>query len=350
MGWPAVQYAVYQRLGINKVPGLSKQEQFNLREAYLDSRLRFLAEYVRFTVSFVNVKGGASKTTTAVYVGSIISDLTRKIVFVVPATSNTSTSTLANVAGISSDDKPTITDFALQLPGDVDVPYSDLSRRVKSTPFGLRVIPEDVIDKIAISRKFGTDNFNNVLSAVCANSDIQILDTGNDDIDHNSVVLEAVRQSDIVVCPATATDAATLEKLSETMVTYMSDDIAPHHVVWETFGERNLRSARQIPTREKLQKGIVVFSRTGSAERPEDYVDYTKKRNRIGQVVGDFGFEGEILTIPEDPYMADKAHVVADIRNISPDTRLAYKELAVVMFEKAAELKGITLPEMDPES
>jgi len=296
---------------------------------------------VQFTACFVNSKGGASKTTTAVYVGSIIADVTNRVVFALPATRNTKTSTLARRAGIRRADSISVTEFAERLGKEGVIDYVDLSKLTRTNLSGLRVIPEEAVDQLSGRRKLSPERINLVIDAVQANADVCILDTGNDDIDRSSIVMEAVRRSDIIVATATGNSPDTLESLWVTLAQYLSDD----YVALPTDPtDGPIRRGRQIPTADKAKQAITVFSHAAKGETADDYAAYTRKRDESGNDIGDIGLMGPILTIPEDSFISARTNVAADPLRISQATRLAYKELAVQMYQTAAELKGIKLP------
>jgi len=328
--------------GVNKtfgrpdiVPKLSRREQFKYDRRTLEDRLRFLAERLQITVSFVNIKGGASKTTTAIYVGSIISNLTRRIVYLLPATQATATSTAALNAGISPSDTLTVSEFSrkYQELGS----YREVSRYVTPTPAGLRVISEDSEVGVDTSNEFGKEHFVHVASTLHSSVDVLLFDTGNDDVKVGSVVLEAVRRSDVIVFTATADKLVTLEKLGPTIGLYMTDLRTVKNVDLQVG---KLRAEEEISTPEKASNSLVVVSGLTAKEKSEDYEGYAA-RHRQGNVVSPTGFQGKLFTVPRDKFMAK--HIVADIHRINAHTYLAYLRLCVAIYEKAAELRGIDL-------
>jgi len=332
-----IVYKIYVLAGRpDKVPSLGKREQFELLVEGLEERLRFLVNHMQITISFVNGKGGASKTTIAVYVGSIISNLTRKTVYVIPATQATATATLALNAGIELGATLTVSGFArvlTQLPT-----YREQSAQIPRTKFGLGVLSEESDEDVSIAREFNLGNFVGVVDALHPNVDAMLFDTGNDDVKVGSVPLEAVRRSDVVAYTATADKPMTLEKLSSTIATYLTDLQNPLNVRLEPGTHR---SEAQIPTREKTSNSLAVVSGVRRKEDPESYQKYTQLRDSSGRVIGGIGFEGTFHTIPWDEYMSE--HIVSDITKIDKKTYLALLQLCVLMYEKAAQLRGINV-------
>jgi MinD-like ATPase involved in chromosome partitioning or flagellar assembly len=331
MGLPAARYWLHRRFGRpDKVPRLNKLEQFEFEVGCLEQRLRSLAEKMQITICFLNVKGGSSKTTTSIYIGSIIADVTKLTGYVLPATTATETCNAAQVAGVDPQDTLSISQFAATY--QTLESYRDLSRLVRPTQFGLRVIAEDPVTEVSLDNKFSRMRFRQVAETLRRNADFVIYDTGNDNVARNSVPLEAARGSDVIVFTATASNPETLEKLSFTMRNYLTDDGKPSGGLdWTQV---------QLPTAQKASKSIVVISRTGSKQGPSDFVPYVKHRDRRGTVIGDIGFDGDILTVPEDPFVA--GNIVANLREIQPETYLAYLELAVAIYENAAELRDLS--------
>lgn len=334
-GLPAASYWLLKQFGRpDKVPKLNKLEQFEYDLLQLEDRLRFLARKMQITVCFMNVKGGASKTTTAIYVGSVITDVTKVMGFVLPATKSTETCNAAKVAGLSPEETLSISEFNREFQHLAT--YRDLSSRVEPTQFGLRVIAEDPVTEVSLDSKFSRMRFREVAGTLRQSADLVIYDTGNDNIARNSVPLEAARGSDVFVFTATDDNPGTLDALSYTMRNYLTDDSS-------SPSEGEDRAEAQIPTSEKAAKSIVVISRVGNKKTPQDYVPYVQHRDKRGTVIGSIGFSGELFTVPEDSYVA--SHIVADLRKIQPETYRAYLELAVAIYEKAAELRGIDLPD-----
>ncbi|HVS58588.1 MAG TPA: hypothetical protein VHD60_02490 [Candidatus Saccharimonadales bacterium] len=335
-GWRKGLYSLSKLVGRpDLVPALSKREQSTYDIWTLENRLRFLAERLQITVSFVNIKGGASKTTTAIYVGSIISNLTRRVVYLLPATQATATSTAALNAGIAPSDTLTVSEFSrlYQQLGS----YRAVSSYVTPTPAGLRVISEDSEIGVDANTEFGKEHFQHVASTLHSSVDVLLFDTGNDDVKVGSVVLEAVRRSDVIVFTATADKPVTLEKLGPTIGLYMTDLRAEQNV---NLQDGASRSEQQISTREKASNSLVVVSGLTAKEKPDDYKKYAYHHRR-GNATQPTGFEGKVFTIPRDKHMA--TNIVADVHKISAAAYLAYLRLCVAIYENAAELRGINL-------
>lgn len=338
-GFPAARYWFYKRVGRpDWVPKPNKNEQFANEVKSLEDRLRYLADNMQITVSFLNVKGGSSKTTTSIYVGSIITDVTKLTGYVLPATAATETCTAALKAGLAPEETLSISEF-VQKCGELQS-YRDLSRLVKPTQWGLRVIAEDPVSEVSLDKKFGRMRFREIAETLRRNADLAIYDTGNDNVARNSVPLEAARSSDVLVFTATADTPETLEKLSYTMRRYLTDEVTKPQ---QEAGDDGIRAEGQIPTAEKARRSLVVISRVGKKETAQDYVDYTKQRDKYGTVIKDIGFDGDIIVVPDDPYLANKDNVVADLDAIRSETYRAYLRLAVAIYEKAAELRGLDL-------
>jgi len=338
-GLPALLYWFNKRAGRpDWVPKPNKKEQFANEVMGLEDRLRYLADNMQITVSFLNVKGGSSKTTTSIYVGSIITDVTKLTGYVLPATAATETCTAALKAGLAPEETLSISEF-VQRCGTLQS-YRDLSRLVKPTPWGLRVIAEDPVNEVSLDSRFSRRRFREISETLRRNADLVIYDTGNDNINRTSVPLEAARNSDVLVFTATADTPETLEKLSYTMRRYLTDEVTKPQ---QEAGDDDIRMEGQIPTVEKASRSLVVISRVSKKETAQDYVDFTKQRDKYGTVIKDIGFDGDIIVVPDDPYLANKDNVVADLDAIRSETYRAYLRLAVAIYEKAAELRGLDL-------
>jgi hypothetical protein len=365
MGWPKWKYRGYKLIGKpgKLVPLSNKEMLVRIEEAlemdrqivaqrfeeyilYREAWLRYLVSQMQITICFVNVKGGASKSTIAVYIGSIISDLTRRTVFLLPATQATETSTTALYAGIDLDDTLTVGEFAAKFEELGD--YRKVSGLVPRTPYGLAVISEDPDDDVDVNVEFRRAEFVNVYRTLYPSVDAMLLDTGNDTINLDSVSLEAVRVADVMVVPATVGNEATLEKSSSTINKYRSAPPTEENI---PAGTGAVRSGAEIAIREKALNSVVVFSKAKPGQTADDYVKFTKRRDRKGNVLGEIGgdaegFVGDIHLIPEDERIGK--NVRADLNAIDRNTTyVALLDTAIAIYEKAAELKGVKLPDPD---
>lgn len=306
--------------------------------------LRFLVSKMQLTICFVNVKGGASKTTIAVYVGSVIANLSRRSIFLLPATQATETSTTARYAGIEEDNELTISELAARY--EVLGPYRSVSAEVPRNPWGLAVISEDPDDKVNVGVEFRRQEFINVYTTLYPSVDAMLLDTGNDTVNEDSVSLQAVHVSDVMVCPATVGKEATLELVSRTLNKYLTVSLTDGNIP-ESGGL--VRTGSQIPVAEKAINAITVFSGTRPDETGDDYVHYTKRRDKrgnvLGELAGDRGFDGEVLTVRDDPYIAE--NLACNIERIDLGTYSDVLDVAIAIYTKGAQLKGVKLPDQD---
>jgi hypothetical protein len=298
---------------------------------------------LKFSWSFVNTRGGSTKTSNVVYVGSIISNVTRKAVWLLPASSNTSTGNAAKIAGINPSQTLTITRFA-----EIWQEFRDfalLEDRVQSNEYGLRVIANDAAREVGIDKGFNTANLINVADVIYANSKVTLFDHGNDNINRNTLVLEAARRSDTMSFVASAVKLDTLYDLPQTIELYYSDNTEA-----EEFSPTTPPEVR-FPTRYKPEHGIVVISRIGKSDDPDYFRRYYKRLDDLGEPVGDLGFRGTYLTIPEDPYIANNSPetLVCDLEEIKRETYRAYAFQAVMGFIKVGRQRGMELPEPNPK-
>jgi hypothetical protein len=345
MGFPALLYKmrVKFRNRPDLVPLPYDRELVEIEIRNLEAWLLALANVpgLQITVSVINTKGGASKTTITINVGSLITNVTRKVGIVLPATTSTSTSTAAMVAGIEPEDTLTITKFASKWAEFGN--FAQLSQLVKTNKFGLRVIAEDPVKDIGIGNTMKTPTYLNVKKTVEDNSDLRILDHGNDDPEIGSVVLEAARGSDVIVFTATADNPVTLRKLSDSLRLYQSDE-----PLYGDFDESVPEHVR-ISTRKKVEKGIVVISRVADGEDPASYRQYYNHTDIWGNQTSNSGFAGTYLTVREDPYIGDINNVVADLDKVDRTTYRDLAKIAVSWYITAGKQRKMKLPDPPPE-
>lgn len=304
-------------------------------------RLRWLASVpdLQPVVTVANIKGGASKTTTALYLGAVIAEYTRKFALVLPATHNTSTSNVSLVAGI----KEGVTITFSELNRDIKQygAYRALSMRVPRTPAGLGVVSEDVDEDINIVNTHTADDFKETIGTIRPNVDFLILDTGNDDINLTSIPLAAVRLSTALVFTSTADAVYTQQKLPSTMRFYQTD------TAWTRPAEEV--DTPSVATPQKVSNAIVLVSKV----RPDDHIDFedlVRSSVQSAHASPTLPFCGTTMTVPYDDYMGRSVQYLGrnvpppcNIYKISQVTLMAYLELAIACYETSARLQGIDL-------
>lgn len=339
-GLPRIWYGFNRAIGRpDKVPPINaaqRQALLNARISELKFRLYWLASIpgLQPIISVVNIKGGASKTTTALYVGSFISEVTRKMTLVLPATSNTATSTVAEMAGL--EDGSTIAISKLNQYIKKYDAYRAISTRIRRTkPWGLAVVSKDPDNNASVSNIFDGEQFGTMVETILPNVDALILDGGNDNVQVGSIPLESVRRATVVVFTSTADQGASVDKIQPTMAAYRTDVAEGDH------------GAGRVSTRDKINNSIVVVSKL-PAGREVDFEELLSMPEGAAYEP----FTGRTMTIPEDPYMLSHEGRVphCNIDRIQPETQAAYLELAVACYEKTAELTGIELSEYSPQA
>jgi hypothetical protein len=296
-------------------------------------RLRHLAALgIQPIIAFCNIKSG-SKTTAALYVGSLIAEYTRKNVVALPATHNSATSTLAAMAGIAEGETITISEYS----NDIDEfgVYRTLSQRVPRTEFGLGVISEDPNSTIdeengteAVQRE-AYDTFDKVIRTTLPNVDVLLLDLGNDNIERYNIALSAARFADVLNLVALKT--ATYSKLTmrKTFTGYSTGKALdlPEN-------KEPLPGERFSPS-DKVLASNLIMSGVGLGETI-DFDELTRPPEQMMHAPDQVRWHGHGFCVPYDPYIAREDGSVCDITKIMPETKLAFLRIAVASFEKAA--------------
>lgn len=318
-----------------------REQQFKTELNQRIARLRWLASVpdLQPVVTIANIKGGASKTTTALNLGAVVAEYTRKFALVLPATHNTSTSNVSLVAGI----KEGVTITFSELSRDIKEfgAYRALSMRVPRTPAGLGVVSEDTDENINVINQHTADQFKETIATIRPNVDFLILDTGNDDINLVSIPLAAVRLSTAIVFTSTADAVSTQQKLPSTMRFYQTD------TDWSRPAEEVDTPSAKTPT--KVSNAIVLVSKV----RPEDHIDFddlVRASVQSAHATPTLPFSGTTMTIPYDEYMGRSVQYLGrdvpppcDIYKISQTTQMAYLDLAIACYETSAKLQEIDL-------
>lgn len=317
-----------------------EREAFEAYVANRVDRLRFLASLgIQPIMSFCNIKSG-TKTTNALYVGSVISEITRKKVLVVPATQNTATGTTAVMAGISSANSITVS----QLSRDIKDygAFRVLSSRVPVTQFGLAVVSEDDNNVQVKKSMYAIEEFRELALTILPNVDVLILDHGNDDIQDGSVVLEATRLSHVLNFAFDVTAPITRVMLSRTLRGYNTDTDEVDMTL-----DPNTQTGRSTSTLDKVAHSVVIATKTS----PGAYTDFEALTTPEEQSVHASPlpkWQGTGVQVPMDDYIATvmdgETVSICDLNKIDERTYLQYLEIAVANFEEAARVQGITIP------
>ena len=342
MGWGKWQYKLFWK-PIGKEdhwPALNRKNQLDYEIGYLEERLRQLANVTQITIGVHNSIGGSGKSTTAIYLASIIYTVTHAFTFAMSATSNLQTTALARYAGVESADtgeRQAQRVHELASLSKKEINFRTVSNMVRISNHGVRVVAEDQPRTLQKSDGFKAAQFERVAEALFGNSNCIIFDCGNDNVEPSSIPLEAARRADVMVFPANTENPASLEKVARELSIYSSDE--SDGFVPYTPGKH--RTGREIPTIEKAERAVVVFTNTSPNQKAEAFTEYLPA-----------GFKGVALVVPKDRYIrpADitkfRAANPADPSKIDKYTTYhAFSEVAVAAFEMAARLQGIELPD-----
>jgi hypothetical protein len=315
------------------VPKLGKKERFNFELAYLEHRVLEATNFVQATVFVSNSISTAGKTTTAIYLATIVRQLALIESFVVSATNNLRTVMLPEFAGVKRNDELSVRQLV-----DMKDEAADLrtvSQMTRRTSFGVRIVANDPPLRIEEKEAFGKGQFSNLIDKIYSVSEFIVFDGGNDNTDTEAITLEAMRRCDVPIFTANAEIKKSLDKLSTDMTPYRTDVSEIIESPGQVPKAGSVRSGKQIPTKEKVERAIVVITNTPKGKKPEDYRGYVIE-----------GFRGIIMIVPHDHYVADIGEESpANPYKVNLSTYRAYVELAVAVFETAAELQGVKLPE-----
>lgn len=323
-GGAAWRYRLNKAMGRpDKVPELGIEDEIE----YLTAKLTYLARVFvtskqKTLIVFANLKGGASKTTIANLVTAMISEVTNVSVGLMPGTASVGTSTTASRAGVAGRTL-SLRQFEREARASGGS-YHRVATRVPPSLHGVNVVSEDTEENASAQDDFGLRNFSPIAKAMHNRCHVLGIDTGNDDIKHGNIGLEAMRNANVIVFTGTVDAHDTLLKMSKTIAIAMSDP----------------------PSRETVRRGIAVFSGVNGNRSPENYAKYTQRLDHKGKIIGSLDFEGKLMTIPRDDYLSprDKGKEalvsVTNLNKIARPTYLAVLRLAVSIYETVLETRG----------
>lgn len=317
------------------------QARLDYREQLID-RLRYLANAgIQPIFTVANIKS-ATKSATAIGLGTVIAQYTRGMTLLIPSTANTATVTAGQMAGIVGRDV-SIDDY-LQGIENFGV-YRQLSARTPRTKEGLRVIVE------AGSSAANEDDANKVVPFVKAidvtlpNVDALILDLGNDNISKRSIATQAARLAHVVILPFVPDDPITHTTLRKTIDGYNTDEGIPADVWTELFAEfRNVdATGLNIKTRDKINHSILVATK---ASGKVDFASYVLMEQSAS--ADDLPpWAGTGITVPEEPVWKWKTEDGKlrpfDYSKILLETDISYLMLAVAGYELTGVATGVDI-------
>jgi MinD-like ATPase involved in chromosome partitioning or flagellar assembly len=350
MGPRAVWYGIGKKFGASPKASytLSEKElaaiaakQQEAELAGLMRRVRLVVRIIHLVVAFGNGKGGASKSTLAqLFAAAVKMAAPGRSVILIPTTTNQDTSTAFLNAGIDPEKSLTTIEAAS---GDVDLTkFRDLSCMIEETDHGVLVLSPPPPTAVDVEKEFNRDEFLAVFYPAYDNADAVVLDLGNDTANEQSVVMAGMELANVAVWVATADNPSTLELLSSSIARYMSVKPREGQIREPDAGQK--RTPEQIPLSERAKNSVAIFSKTQPGETAEDYTRYLKRRDHQGNVIGELGFVGEVLLVPEDYYIAH--NVKTDLGQLDMATLLAVYRYVNAIYDKAAELMNIDLPEL----
>ncbi|MGH7241548.1 MAG: hypothetical protein ACREGB_04590, partial [Candidatus Saccharimonadales bacterium] len=182
-------------------PKMSKKNVLLYEIDYLETRLKQLSNVARPTIGIHNSIGGSGKSTTAIYLASIIYRNTHASTWAMSATSNLRTTALATYAGIedSGDDEQAQRVHELVSLPKREVDFRTISGMAPRSEHGVRIVAENLQSTLQRSEGFKTPQFSRVADALHVVSDVVIFDCGNDDVELGSIPVEVARRSDVTV-------------------------------------------------------------------------------------------------------------------------------------------------------
>jgi hypothetical protein len=333
-GLPKYIYKVSRLYGRqNKVPKLTKEQQLYEETSLLKKRLRELYLYVQPTIWIGNEKGNSAKTTLTVGGGNLIADTLRRKVLLLFTSANTTTGTASKLAGLV---KKTLTVRQLSRRlGGIETPR-DLFSQVNNTEHGLYVVGEDSGGSTR-DGYFQADRYGKIFQKAYEESELLLLDTGNDGAHVGSVTVFGLQRADVPIFTAYVGVGGEpgLDKLSETIADYIDYAQENGEADAKPLGRRRVGS--DIPLIEKCLGGVVVFNGLKPDQDLEDYRQY----------IGNPDFKGAILGTHWDDYLSTVTKKFEPELMAARTTR-DYFLVYVAAFEQAAKLLGVEIPERHP--
>ncbi len=340
----------------DRVPEIGKRQRLSWTLEQGKAEMRFWAANIeQITMVILNPIGGSGKSLTSVTMGEVYCDVVKRPALVMPGTEATDNSATGSYTGIDPNKAMPISRF-YRLCGML--PDDRLKQLIPTTHAGLMVITEDPIGVIAVNGT-GVTAKQSVPATATAKRIAQavIIDSGNDTVKLGSIVLEAIRDADVVGAVATPSKPLSLMKWSVNVAKYMTDLTSADNI---DVRPDQLRAGRQIPTRDKAAATLAIFTGVENGEGPDDYVKWTRLQLDNDNSTS-IGFVGTVLTIPElrrykrllSKRKVKKGGTRPDIvikpSRLTKTEYLAYVQTWLAAYRTAAALQGLRI-KYDPLS
>ena len=285
------------------------RENFYLRQllVYISQRENYLraigrpnnfhmAAPPRLKIAVVNIKGGVAKTTTTIYLGSLLSELTRRRTVVLDV-NNEGNGDAAERLGIAPLSTPMLWE-AYQNREAIFSNYGTSVDRMPMTRHGVSVITvDDVPDEMmltdpeALNMLSDKEHYDELIRLAHDNCGFLMLDTSNSlNGDANKAALEA---ADVIIFVADATQGSSLARLHKSMVRY---------------------AAMSPELHDKVNSRSVIALKGASAGRIPAFKLLIR-------------YSGPCVAIPIDPVIARDEPV--DLKTIHPITYSGFLDLAI---------------------
>lgn len=346
-GRPKARYWMNRRFGRpDLVPSLDPFQLLDLEEEKYIARLRFLAASgIQPVIAFGNIKS-ASKTSSALGVGNVIAEYTRKNTLVLPSTANSATATAGLMSGITGN-RVTLSEYSAEL--KQFGAFRTLEQRVPRTKWGLGVIFEDDGSSAEYDDGIALQRYLEMVDVTLPNVAVLIIDLGNDNISKHSIALHAARLSHVLNFPFLFDNPVTHDMMAKTMQGYNTDAGIPDDV-WATYYEgfeHKEFTGLSVSTRHKVESSIVIATKAG----PGDDIDFdalTKPAKQSAAADDLPPWNGQGLRVPTDDTIGRKDKKTGELLPFNLDTihqptRIAYLKIAVANFEMAAVVQGVDL-------
>lgn len=318
-----------------------------IRAEYVDEIRHIANSGVRPIVSVVNHKSG-TKTTNALQLASMISMLTGWRVYVIPATLNTKTATLAAMAGIT--DGTSIRELSDMVQTGRIKNYQTLSAVASFTkpPHNVGIFLEDLTSNMVINEEgeaartpYGTAEFQTLMRTCYPHADMWVFDHGNDDVETGSIGHAAVQMSDTIVLPALSSSPHSLTSAKRTFLDYQPDvyaGLTENQVADRYRDGLNIMPGELIATRDKLSRSTLMMSGVNRYSREEfaNLVAPTSERYYQYHRDHPITWSGVGLPMPGDRSVTKKDWV-CDLDRLGPRTYDAVLALSVATLRDAAE-------------
>ena len=323
------------------------EELFTTVTRLLVERIRAIYQLgIHPTICVANQKGTSAKSFVSVIMGNILSEILRSVTLLMSASTSTQSATAGNLAGLKRNTLTVRAYHRLIESGKSEkreVSFHELYEMVNNTKHGLFVVSEDL--QTHERSTFSAKQWDEIYQHARRNCNVIILDTGNDDAYGYTVTTRAMRKADVVVITGNNGAVQTLDMTGTTIGNYLA--VARQTANSPITPVSLPKNGEEISLLSKLKRPVVVFNGVDPNANLDQFMTFLNSGMEETGVTEADEVMPQVLGVRYDDYLFHESKAL-DFTRMDPATYQDYLVVLVAVFETAAFLRGVSVPERHP--